>query len=170
MHLSLRLVDYHLLAFILENFHGKVTMIKPLTEFAMRKTCWLYAEGFDPAPDAIERLEELVKETKEPPYDDNGPNTPKGELNNSILMRLTTDELIAKYGKRMADILDPMWKSQADTLEDMMRGKTDRVCNRCRSGKKYCKRCESTIPKNILEAVTNVSSRLEKTNRELLLS
>jgi hypothetical protein len=171
MHLSLRLVDVHILSFLLENFQGIPRVTKPLTEFAMRKTFWLWVDGFSPVPDAIERLTKLVQPTENPPYDDFDPTTLDGQLHNSILMRLSIEEILQRYGEQMATILTPMWEAQADVLEQMMTGKNDRLCNRCRYGdeKFPCLRCKKNVPLSIIDAASNVKSRLESTNSSLLL-
>lgn len=62
MHLSLRLIDFHLLGFMLTHFAGDggptaghtpgagvAAATKPMSEFAMRKTFWVLYQGFDPA-------------------------------------------------------------------------------------------------------------------------
>jgi hypothetical protein len=161
MHLSLRLVDLHLITFLFENFKGLVKVTKPLTEFAMRKTYWLFVDGFDPVDGAIDRLEALVKETEKAPYDDVDADILDGTLHNPILMTESVDELLSKYGDVLIQTLNPMWQAQCEILEFIKAGKSDRMCGYCKSGNGPCSKCIKVVPECILDAAGRVRERLQ---------
>lgn len=185
LHLGLRLVDLHILTLLLDLFTD-FTIGKPLTEFAMRKTVWLYCDGYlgsstDIAQKAIDRLEILVgsdndgwntvgNEFQIGPYSESGKFLPNGDpiLINPILVTYSIKDIFDKYGDKILNLLGPMWKQQFDVLQFVIEGRMDRVCYKCRKGKRNCKRCIGA-PSVILEAVENVNLKLERTNENLYL-
>lgn len=167
MHLGLRLVDMHMLAFLLENFTGEAKSTKPLTEFAMRKTCWLSISGFVPSPDAVDRLSLLVQPDQASPYASviNGSE----KLNSAILIHENHQEMLKKYGSKMVAILEPMWYLQRRVIEAVMNGMKDKVCGYCRKGERPCSGCQRKVPPPILNAVVAVKTRLDSSSRNLLM-
>ncbi|KAJ2992287.1 hypothetical protein HDV02_003168 [Globomyces sp. JEL0801] len=168
MHLGLRLVDIHILALLLECFTGNFKFTKPLTEFAMRKTYWMRLEGFNPSADAVARLEQLIKAGCPAPYAPISRDDPN-LLNNPILVTDSIEVLLDKYGTKMLQILNEMWKQQRSVLDGIMEGLTDRVCFRCRKGCRPCQKCRNVVLTTVLRAVHNVGLRLKQTHKNLLM-
>jgi hypothetical protein len=162
------------------------TIGKPLTEFAMRKTVWLYCDGYmgsgsKIAQEAIKRLEVLVgsdndgwttvgNEAQKGPYSESGKVLPNGDpiLLNPILVTYSISEIFDIHGDKILELLGPMWKQQYDVLQFVIEGRMDRVCYECKKGKRGCKRCV-VVPGVILEAVEKVNLKLEGTNENLYL-
>ena len=158
MHLGLRVVDAHLMAFLLENFDGStVKASKPLSEFAMRKTFWVHCFGFNPSANAIERLERLVREHQPAPYASQSPLS--DALNGPGLMEESEDKLLERYGDEMFKILEPMWEAQAHVLEAIVSGLQERVCFSCKKGNRPCYYCPKKVPRRILNSVMKVTER-----------
>lgn len=158
MHLGLRVVDAHLMAFLLENFDGStVKASKPLSEFAMRKTFWVHCSGFNPAANAIERLEILVREHQPAPYASQSPLS--DALNGPGLMEESDEKLLERYGDEMFGILEPMWEAQAHVLDAIVSGLQERVCFNCKKGNRPCYYCPKKVPRRILNSVMKVTER-----------
>lgn len=166
IHLGLRLVDLHILSLILDHFSGQPVVSKPLTEFAMRKTFWLYVDGFEPSEEALERLSTLVKSGSLPAYAASA--NEQGSLNNSILVTYGIDELLKRHGTHIVKLLSPMWLVQTKVLHAIMDGKRERCCYRCRTGASICYRCRNSVPGPILLAIRNVKLRIDRSNVENL--
>ena len=161
MHLSLRLVDAHLLAFLLENFDpSSFKMTKPLTEFAMRKTFWIHASGYRHSNEAIVRLESLIEQNLAP-YASQAPHSE--QLNNASLMKENLDLLLQIYGKQMVNILEPMWASQSFVIEAIDSGLNERVCYSCKksSSNRSCFICKKRVPNIVLQSVMKVNKKLQ---------
>ncbi|KAJ3345579.1 hypothetical protein HDU91_007302 [Kappamyces sp. JEL0680] len=162
MHLGLRIVDVHILCLLLQSFDGPARMTKPLTEFAMRKTCWLFTSGFRPDEDAVSRLTSLVQPDQPAPYASIAPASE--QLHNPILMRESQDELLEKFGLEMVRLLEPLWQTQFRVLDAIMNGLNEKVCFHCRKPRsaRPCNRCAKTVPQPILRAVGSVKSRIQQ--------
>jgi hypothetical protein len=165
MHLGLRLVDIHMLTLLLQHFPQNLMPAKPLTEFAMRKTFWVYGKGFNNYDkNALGRLKELIQPCNAPPYGESEKVGTDGETlcNNPILIELEVKVILEKYGQDLIKILAPMWNAQYDVLNAIMNGCCERVCYSCRSGW-FCHKCRKNVPRQILNAVRSVQQRLDTT-------
>lgn len=175
MHLGLRAVELHILAFVLENFSSHAVVQpgypnaighKPLTEFAMRKTFWVFAKGFAPKPDAASRLKALLqadpKKILYSPFRDK--SLPESELL-SLFPKSTIPSLLNIYAEKATRILQPQWSAQLKSLRHLMasRDHSDKLCGRCRghlmdghgSGK-WCHKCERGMMPIVLDAIVRV--------------
>ena len=159
MHLGLRLVDLHILSLILENF-DHVTATKPLTEFAMRKTFWILAEGFKGNQGVIERLAILTQPGVPAPYE--AVSSDSEQLNNPILMTDSISILLEKYGTDMIRIMAPIWETQSWVLEQIMEDRMRRICFRCKknNSKTLCSICRKTVPLKMARAYISVHEQL----------
>ncbi|KAJ3318971.1 hypothetical protein HDV06_006786 [Boothiomyces sp. JEL0866] len=170
MHLGLRLVDLHLMTVLAKCFKS-LKSYKPMTEFAMRKTYWVYCEGYSKDQGIIDRLEVLVKSTKNPyeiNYDSlsmsqlslsDKPRSQKqllqdAELLNPILITEPISEILKQYGEAIKSTQRQMWKQQRIILEQMMLGKYDRG--------NICSKCRRNVPEEIIQGVERVNDAVQK--------
>jgi hypothetical protein len=161
MHLGLRIVDAHLLAFLLENFdQSTVKASKPLSEFAMRKTFWVHCSGFNPVSNATTRLENLIRDHQPAPYASQSPFS--DSLNGPFLMKESDDELLERYGAQIFNILEPMWGMQAYVLEAIVSGLQERACFNCKKANWPCSFCSKKVPRRILNSLMEVNKRMKQ--------
>ncbi|KAI9006826.1 hypothetical protein DFJ74DRAFT_712176 [Hyaloraphidium curvatum] len=181
MHLGLRVVELHILAFVLENFSSheivpagfpNVRGHKPVTEFAMRKTFWVLAKGFDPKPDCAARLRALLhadpKNILYSPFRD-AEVAEKDAV--SLFPGVPASALLEAHGDRAARILHPQWAAQLGSLRHLMasRDHADKLCGRCRGhlargegDYRWCHRCERGMQVEVLDAVQKVDGVVRK--------
>ncbi|KAJ3268904.1 hypothetical protein HDV01_002103 [Terramyces sp. JEL0728] len=175
MHLGLRLVDLHLMTVLVKCFKSSRSY-KPMTEFAMRKTYWVYCEGYQRDQGIIDRLQVLVNSTTNP-YEINydllemsklslSEKKPQkeiladAELQNPTLITESIHEILEKYGTNIKDTQRNMWRAQRTILEQMIQGKFDRVCFNCKKGT-ICSKCRRNVPPEIIQGVEKVTNAVE---------
>eukprot|EP00798_Chlamydomonas_sp_ICE-L_P027227 gene27227-2481_t len=144
MHMSLRLVDFHLHAFMLGCF-GYVTpgqesapprTTKPMTEYAIRGTYWSLYEGFVPNHDSWARLNELVQ----PTWGAGGAYAFDQETSSFAhpsLVDGSVEDILRTHGPVLVKMIGPNWRGQSAALEGMMQGKKTSYCKQmqsCRGG------------------------------------
>ena len=154
MHMSGRLVDCHLLSFMLSHFDGRaflaystalagdadeggsfsvgdtVVATKPFSTFSMRKTYWVLYRGFRCSEEeraaCMGRLHALLeKDLFAYGYDEG-----KGAFNKPTLMTGELSAVLAQHGSNLIAVLEPVWAKQVIAIRGFMRGLTDKFCRR----------------------------------------
>ncbi|KAJ3250917.1 hypothetical protein HK103_003055 [Boothiomyces macroporosus] len=182
MHLGLRLVDLHLMTVLAKCFKS-LKSYKPMTEFAMRKTYWVYCEGYSRDQGIIDRLETLVRSPKNPyeiDYDllevsklsisqeklSQKDTLRKAQLLNPILITEPVNEILKQYGQTIKAAQVDMWRQQRIILEQMMLGKFDRVCFNCRK-RSICNKCRRNVPAEIIQGVERVNEAIKQLKEQV---